>query len=123
MLLFSSTAPSIQLILSQCAENIVFGNASLAGVSSSIAPGIISPATGLAPKLELVVAVANDGRGVINPCGRCRQMMLDYYPDIKVIVKAGVIVEAGSEGEKADLKIVGMEELLPFAYVTKKYKA
>lgn len=36
--------------------------------------------------MKYVVAVANDDRGVISPCGRCRQMMFDYYPDIQVIV-------------------------------------
>jgi len=56
------------------------------------------------------VAVANDNRGVISPCGRCRQMMLDYYPGIRVIVRdlAGELVT------------VGMEELLPYAYVISK---
>ena len=56
-----------------------------------------------------VVAVANDDRGVISPCGRCRQFMFDYYPDIRVIVKIG-------EGEK--LGTVGVDELLPYAYVS-----
>lgn len=59
-------------------------------------------------KLVACVAVANDNRGVISPCGRCRQMMLDYYPGIRVIVK-------NQAGEYAT---VGIDELLPYAYVT-----
>lgn len=58
-------------------------------------------------KLVACVAVANDGRGVISPCGRCRQMMLDYYPGIRVIV----LNEAG------ELVTVGIDELLPYAYI------
>jgi cytidine deaminase len=45
-----------------------------------------------------VVAVANNERGVINPCGRCKQFMFDYYPDIQVIVRTGVGEELGSVG-------------------------
>jgi cytidine deaminase len=54
------------------------------------------------------VAVANDQRGVINPCGRCRQLLFDQYPDIKVIIKDG---EGG-------LRTATVDELLPFAYVS-----
>ena len=54
-----------------------------------------------------VVAVANDQRGVINPCGRCRQIMFDQYPDLKVIIRDG-------EG----LRTETVDELLPFAYVS-----
>ena len=40
---------------------------------------------------------------------RCRQMMIDYYPDIKVIVRDG-----------EDLMTVDVSELLPFAYRIKR---
>lgn len=60
-------------------------------------------------ELLCVVAVTNDARGVISPCGRCRQFMSDYYPGIRVIVKTGVGEELGT---------VGIDELLPYAYVT-----
>jgi cytidine deaminase len=33
-----------------------------------------------------MVAVGDQGRGVLSPCGRCRQVMLDYFPSIEVIV-------------------------------------
>lgn len=88
-----------------CAESVAFGNAAAAGVSSVYAPGV-KDADGNVEKLVCCVAVANDQRGVISPCGRCRQMMLDYYPEIRVIVRVG-----------EDLKTVGMDELLPFPYL------
>lgn len=34
----------------------------------------------------VIVAVGNNGRGVLTPCGECRQVMSDFYPDIQVIV-------------------------------------
>lgn len=44
-------------------------------------------------------------------------MMFDYYPDIKVIVKTGETADGGLE-----LRIVGLEELLPFAYVSSAWR-
>lgn len=85
-----------------CAENIAFGNAAAAGVGSSYSPGIDGE------KLVAVVAVLSDGRGIISPCGRCRQVMWDLHPQIRVIIQ----IEEGEEG----LKTAGMEELLPYAY-------
>ncbi|MGX6606441.1 ASCH domain-containing protein [Micromonosporaceae bacterium Da 78-11] len=35
---------------------------------------------------RLIVAVGDAGRGVLAPCGRDRQVLADYYPDIHVIV-------------------------------------
>ncbi|KAL2060025.1 hypothetical protein VTL71DRAFT_9847 [Oculimacula yallundae] len=89
-----------------CAENIAFGNAAAAGVSSTYAPGIKGP-DGQVEKITTCVAVWNDNRGVISPCGRCRQMMLDYYPDIRVIVRDPL----------GELVTVGIDELLPYAYI------
>ena len=88
---------------------MAFGNAAAAGVGSNHSPGITGP-DGKMETMATCVAVANDNRGVISPCGRCRQMMLDYYPGIRVIVRdlAGELVT------------VGMEELLPYAYVISK---
>jgi cytidine deaminase len=95
-----------------CAENTCFANAAAAGIASTFSPGVVSPETGKVAELELVVAVTNDKRGVINPCGRCRQMMMDYYPKIKVVIKTG-----GAGIKEEELRVVGVEELLPFAYV------
>jgi cytidine deaminase len=33
-----------------------------------------------------MVAVGDEGREVIPPCGRCRQVLLDQHPDCQVIV-------------------------------------
>jgi cytidine deaminase len=75
--------------------------------------------------LTHVVAVANDDRGVISPCGRCRQMMFDYYPEIMVIVKdeegkstcdMGVRRKANEFWGVGELRTVGVKELLPFAF-------
>lgn len=45
-------------------------------------------------------------RGVVPPCGRCRQVLLDYFPALKVIVGMG-------DG----LRTVPVAELLPESYV------
>ncbi len=93
-----------------CAENVAFANAGAGGVSSVYSPGVLIKDVEenlVKETLIACVAVASDQRGVINPCGRCRQMMIDYYPRIRVIVK-------NVEGE---LFTVSTEELLPYAYV------
>jgi cytidine deaminase len=41
---------------------------------------------GGARELQTIVAVGNHGRGVVGPCGRDRQVLLDYYPDVRVLV-------------------------------------
>jgi cytidine deaminase len=61
-----------------------------------------------------VVAVTNNGPGVINPCGRCRQFMFDYYPDMRIVIKTGVGEELGT---------VGVNELMPYAYISKFRKS
>ncbi len=33
-----------------------------------------------------IVAVADRERGVIAPCGRCRQILMDYCPEIQVVL-------------------------------------
>lgn len=53
-----------------CAELVVLGAAAAAG----------------AGPLLTIAAAGNDGRGLIPPCGRCRQAMLDLHPDILVAV-------------------------------------
>ena len=39
--------------------------------------------------LTTIVAANDQGRGIMPPCGRCRQVLVDYFPDIEVIVPAG----------------------------------
>lgn len=91
-----------------CAENVAVGNAIAGGISSAYSP---LPPGGEKVLLECIVAVASGGRGVISPCGRCRQLLMDYWPGIKVVVR-------DDEGE---LRCLAIRELLPFAYVPKAF--
>jgi cytidine deaminase len=73
-----------------CAELVVLGSAAAAG----------------ATQLTHIVAVANENRGILSPCGRCRQTLIDLNPGIKVIVF-----------DRGEPRAVAVEELLPFAYL------
>lgn len=59
---------------------------------------------GGARELTAIVAVGNHGRGPVGPCGRDRQVLLDLYPDIWVIVPTTV-----------GLRSVSIRDLLPLA--------
>ncbi|KAJ6443440.1 cytidine and deoxycytidylate deaminase zinc-binding region domain-containing protein [Purpureocillium lavendulum] len=78
-----------------CAELVALGAAAAQGV--------------LAKDITTMVAVRRDeGRiRVLNPCGRCRQVLLDYNPDMNVIF----LDETGAQ------RMVPVRGLLPFAYV------
>ena len=41
-----------------------------------------------------IVAVGNHGRGPVGPCGRDRQVLLDYYPGVRVILPTPVGVRS-----------------------------
>ena len=73
-----------------CAELVVVGAAAAQG----------------AYDLDMIVAVGDRDRGVVPPCGRCRQVLLDYFPAIKVIV-----------GARDKLRAVSITELLPESYI------
>ncbi|MGN9767019.1 cytidine deaminase [Micromonospora sp. SD12] len=73
-----------------CAEVVAVGAAATQGVT----------------ELETIVAVGDRGRGVIPPCGRCRQVLRDYFPTVRVIV-----------GPMDALRVVHVAELLPETYV------
>lgn len=72
-----------------CAELVALGAARAAG----------------AQELVAIVAVGNNGRGVRAPCGRDRQILADYYPDIRVIVPTDI-----------GLRNVSVAELLPYGF-------
>lgn len=55
-----------------CAELVVLG---------------VAAANGAGP-LVMIAAAGDRGRGLIPPCGRCRQALLDLHPDILVAVPA-----------------------------------
>ncbi|KAF7116941.1 hypothetical protein CNMCM5793_005571 [Aspergillus hiratsukae] len=73
-----------------CAELVVLGSAAAAG----------------ATQLTHIVAVGNENRGIISPCGRCRQTLIDLHPGIRVIVL-----------DRWEPRAVAVGELLPFAYL------
>lgn len=73
-----------------CAELVVIGAAAAQG----------------AYDLTTIVAVGDRDRGVVPPCGRCRQVLLDYFPALKVIVGTG-----------DDVRTIPIAELLPETYV------
>ena len=58
-------------------------------------------------EFDTIVAVHDKAPNcVVSPCGNCRQMMLEYCPDIKVIVN----------DENGELIKVTARDLLPFAW-------
>lgn len=73
-----------------CAELVALGAAATQGIDD----------------LVTIVAVGDRDRGVVPPCGRCRQVLLDYFPALTVIVGAG-----------ADLRAIPITALLPESYV------
>lgn len=73
-----------------CAELVALGAARAAGVT----------------KITHIVAVGNHGRGVCSPCGRDRQVFVDHYPDMRVILP----------GEGGPMSVVA-RDLLPLTYV------
>ncbi|MEU8431955.1 cytidine deaminase [Streptomyces sp. NPDC029216] len=73
-----------------CAELVLIGTAAAQG----------------AYELETIVAVGDRERGVVPPCGRCRQVLLDYFPTLKVIV-----------GKDDRVRAVPIADLLPETYV------
>lgn len=73
-----------------CAELVVLGVAAAAG----------------AGPLLTIAAAGDRGRGLIPPCGRCRQALIDIHPDILVAVPT----EAGAQ-------LRPIRKLLPDTYV------
>lgn len=57
-----------------------------------------------ARKLVTIVAVGNHGRGPMGPCGKDRQILFDYHPNISVLMPT----ESG-------VRSVRIEDLMPLA--------
>lgn len=72
-----------------CAELVVIGRAVTEGAGD----------------LVEIVAVGNRDRGVLSPCGRCRQVLAEYFPEIRVIIP--------TDGEP---RSVAVTELLPWGF-------
>ncbi|MGX1762203.1 cytidine deaminase family protein [Streptomyces lydicus] len=73
-----------------CAELVLIGTAAAQG----------------AYELDAIVAVGDRDRGGVPPCGRCRQVLLDYFPALKVIV-----------GKGDSIRTVHITGLLPESYI------
>ncbi len=71
-----------------CAELVALGTARAQG----------------ARQITHIVAVGNHGRGPVGPCGRDRQILLDYHPGIRVILPT-------PDGVRS----VAVEDLMPLA--------
>lgn len=61
--------------------------------------------------LAVIVAVGDHSRGVVAPCGRCRQVLLDYYPEVRVIVP-----------DSAGAAQVPVKQLLPWSYAWSEHQ-
>ena len=72
------------------------GNANAAGTLNKATEGDI---------LTHIVAVFDKGRGVVNPCGKCRQILLDSHGGIRVIMN-----------DEGNLKSVPVRELVPYSF-------
>jgi len=72
-----------------CAEIVVLGRAVTEGAGD----------------LVEIVAVGDRNRGILSPCGRCRQVLADYFPDIRVIVPT-----------ETEPRSVAIAELLPWGF-------
>ena len=75
-----------------CAELVAIGNAAAAG----------------AGPLVTIAAAGDDGRGLMSPCGRCRQVILDLHPD------ALVAIPGANQADGVD--IAAISALLPCSY-------
>lgn len=73
-----------------CAELVALGHARACG----------------ARELTTIVAIGNNRRGPLSPCGRDRQVLSDYYPQIRVILPT-------PDG----LRSVRIKDLMPLAFV------
>ncbi|MEU4195084.1 cytidine deaminase [Kribbella sp. NPDC026611] len=72
-----------------CAELVALGRARAEG----------------ARELTTIVAVGNENRGVVGPCGRDRQILFDYHPAIRVLLPT-------ADGPRS----VAITDLLPAAF-------
>lgn len=72
-----------------CGEIVALANAAAAG-----------------GEVECIVAVGSSDRGVLSPCGRCRQVLLELWPRADVLVPLGPGVARRA-----------ISELLPLAFV------
>ncbi len=93
----------------RCKNGNVYTGVNCDGIHGSCAEFIAIGAAITAGERELdaIVAVHEKARNfLLPPCGNCRQMLLEYCPDIKVILN----------DEMGDMTKVEIKDLLPLAY-------
>ena len=92
----------------KCKNGIIYSGVNCDGIHGSCAEYItigIAISAG-EREFDTIVAVHKDfPNKVIAPCGNCRQMLIEYCPDIKVILN-----DYGNNIVK-----VGIKDLIPFA--------
>ncbi|MDI6861562.1 MAG: cytidine deaminase [Caldisericia bacterium] len=54
---------------------------------------------------EIIAVYVNDKKNIPSPCGICRQVMMEFSPDLKLILSNG-----------DEYKIYKLEELLPYPF-------
>ena len=57
------------------------------------------------------IAICADGADPTLPCGACRQVLLEFAPDLTVLV-------AGDQGMKGEVRQFSLGELIPHAFET-----
>ncbi|MGF1617948.1 MAG: cytidine deaminase [Acidimicrobiia bacterium] len=70
-------------------EGRIYGGINLYHFTGGPCAELVALATARAAggrELETIVAVGDGGRGVISPCGRDRQILFDYHPNIRVLL-------------------------------------
>ena len=93
----------------RCANGKVYSGVNCAGVHGACAEYVVmgmAVSAGERAFDTIVAAHEKMPNGVLSPCGNCRQMLVEYCPEIKVIV-------TDDEGR---LVKVGIRDLLPFAW-------
>ena len=93
----------------RCANGKVYSGVNCAGVHGACAEYVVmgmAVSAGERTFDTIVAAHEKMPNGVLAPCGNCRQMLVEYCPEIKVIVN----------DDEGRLVKVGIRDLLPFAW-------
>jgi cytidine deaminase len=94
----------------RCVDGSIFLGVNCDGIHGSCAEFISIGAAITAGQREFdtIVAVHNEApNGLLPPCGNCRQMLVEYCPDVKVLLN-------DADGNMIKVKA---KDLLPFPYV------
>ena len=93
----------------RCKNGKIYSGVNCAGVHGACAEYVVmgmAVSNGEREFETIVAAHEKMPNGVVSPCGNCRQMLIEYCPDIKVILN----------DDNGNLVKVGIGDLLPFAW-------